>query len=172
MLIAELTVLVFAMQSILCFIFFFPPSLQLVMWFLLLLISLFLRSDPFTHRASALRLHGVCQAGQCLLCSFCTCWDGSETSEAPQFQPGSAGGAGQGLDPPSMDTGLLLHALPEVGCVPRAGDRGCSGCCGASAEPFPVLSAVPRAGAVSPWLIPRAGMLWEFLPTPRGSELP
>lgn len=90
MLIAELTVLVFAMQSILYF-FHPPPSLQLFLWFLLPLICLFL-SDTFRHRPSALRLQMCARLDSA--CSAAFVLVGSETSGAPEFPPGSPGGAG------------------------------------------------------------------------------
>lgn len=75
---------------------------------------------------------------------------------------------GHGAAPPRPARGRLCP--PGLG---TEGVPGVPGCCGTSSpEPFHVLSAVLRAGAVSVWLIPGAGMLWEVLPTPRGSELP
>lgn len=123
-------------------------------------------------------LQSVCWAGQRPLRSFCTCWEVRPRKHQNSSLALEARlGQGQGLGPSSMEMGLLLQerqpllTLPEVGCAPpgwgQEGSSWCSWHC-ATSSPEPLLSAVVRAGAVSPWLIPGAGTPWEVLPATHG----
>lgn len=157
MLIAELTVLVFC-SAIHSLLYFFSSHPQLVLWFLLPLICLFLRSDTLRHGPAALMLQSLCwdsaHSAAFVLVGKC---DLGGTETAAQLSRG-------GWD---KDKDL---ALPEVGGAPGLGSQGSSWCSWALCHLLSSSCAQGRGSFSVP--DPGAGTLWEVLPTPRGSELP